>query len=100
MQTNFTIPVRPYNSLLAILLNILELEDWTYWNQEFSQGHTRSREFNFFFIKSIFLGLTKNLYWFVFAIFPAVKLQTEIILTGDFIYTYDFINIYDFFQNT
>jgi hypothetical protein len=36
-QTKFTFSPRPLNSLLAILKNILELEEWTYRNQEFNQ---------------------------------------------------------------
>jgi hypothetical protein len=33
----------PMNSHLAILRNILELEEWTNWNQEFSQLTNRKR---------------------------------------------------------
>jgi hypothetical protein len=37
MQANFTFSLRPLNSILAILKNILKLEEWTNRNQEFSQ---------------------------------------------------------------
>ncbi len=42
-RTNSTFSLRPLNSLLAILKNTLELEEWTNKNQEFSQWNNRKR---------------------------------------------------------
>jgi hypothetical protein len=42
-QTNNTISLRPSNSPLAILKNILDLEQWKKWNEEFRQKTERKQ---------------------------------------------------------